>query len=404
MGRRSTGRHLAATRAPGRVNLIGEHTDYSLLPVLPMAIDRAVTVTAVQADHGVRAHSTSLGGLVRIDPDDKSPPTGWGRYVHAAVMALGGTRGRGALIEVGGDLPHTGGLSSSSALTIAVLAVLNDLWELALDPGGLVTAAVEAERASGVEGGSMDQTVIVHAVEGNALRIDFHPMQRRLVPLPPGLSIVIGYSGEPAAKGETARHSYNRMVVAARAAAVLIANHLPVPSPHPPVLASVAGRVGAEDAAAGLPHEVSANDAARRSGHPVEDLIRLSAADFDGNEPLPVRTVGQHVLAEAKRVDEAEASLLAGDLPSFGRLLDQSQASLERVGASTPGLDQVVKAFRRAGAYGARLTGAGFGGWAMAAVPSDLVDRTVAAARTASGHPAFEVRPSDGVQVERRYW
>ena len=135
---------------------------------------------------------------------------------------------------------------------------------------------------------------------------------------------------------------------------------------------------------------------AERLGVDVGRMVRLTATEFDPNVELPIRNVAAHVLSEAKRVDEAEAALEAEDYAELGRLLDASHESLGHFGATSPALDRLTGAMREAGAYGARLTGAGFGGYAIGICPLGRIDALIQASEEATGGPSFRVRPSAG--------
>jgi len=344
---------LATVRAPGRVNLIGEHTDYSLLPVLPLAIDRALLVAVGP-------------GLNRAE-SLRHPGDRWHDYLSAVRAVL--PRGPEVDLLVGGDLPSTGGLSSSSALTVGLIAAFDEAWDLGLGKSEIVDLAVASERRMGLEGGAMDQTVIVAAEAGHALRIDFDPPSHRNVPVPPDVAIVAAYSGTTAAKGGPARALYNEKAALCREAAFRLGRLMGVDVGKPPTLSRVARLPGV-----------------------VEGLAQL---------PGEVREAATHVLSEAGRVDEAERALREGRLGVLGELLDASHASLQRFGASTPALDVLVAGMRSAGAYGARLTGAGFGGFAVAVCGPQEVDAVVATALQATGGPAFRVQAAAGLSVWR---
>ncbi|MBE0611551.1 MAG: galactokinase, partial [Dehalococcoidia bacterium] len=151
-------------RAPGRVNLIGEHTDYSGLPVLPIAIDRALLVAAAPNESGlVDVRSEAFEGTARLSrsaPDDEVAAP-WHRYLAGALAELAAVApGQGAQVLVSGDLPPEGGLSSSSALTVGVIAALAAAWGAELPPEEVARLATTAERHVGVETGGMDQQVI----------------------------------------------------------------------------------------------------------------------------------------------------------------------------------------------------------------------------------------------------
>jgi galactokinase len=380
---------------PGRVNLIGEHTDYSYLPVLPMAIHRRVAIAAATADR-FEIHSSAEPTPV-VGPPGMA---GWHRYLAAALTQSGYEPELAAVIT--SDLPVTGGLASSTALTIGFMAALTAVAGERVVPDAIAQAALAAERLAGVESGAMDQTVIIHGRKDAALRIDFavgRPPSVELVPLPADLRTVVAYSGEPAHKGAGARHAYNRSVVACRAAAVLIGRVAGLPALTGPVLGEVAGVTGALELAADLASTMTARAAAGKAGVDPAILVHLATGEFDPDEPLSIRAAAVHVLSEAVRVDQAEAALVGGDVPGFGRLLDASHASLADFGASTPRLDTLTAAMRRAGALGARLTGAGFGGNAVGVCLPSRLEAVIEAARMAGGGPAFEVSADTGLTL-----
>ncbi len=376
--------------------------------MLPIAIDRSVWIAA-RADPRARlrarsaAHPPPFEHALAALPDRAS---GWHRYLLGALRSLPEARpDRGASLWIDGDLPANGGLSSSSALTLGVLAALDAVLGLGLSREELVARAIRAERLVGVETGGMDQTVIAFAERGTALRIDFEPPARRAVALPAQLSLVAAYSGVAGPKADAARERYNARVVGCRIAAASLAAELAVGAGDPPVLGRVRRATsdvsGLLERASALPARQTAREAAAALGCDLERFTALSAARFDADHAVPVRACARHVLAESERVDAAERALGARDLAAFGRLLDESQTSLAEFGASSAELDALVAALRSAGAFGARLTGAGFGGYAFAALPSDRVDEALAAAHRVSGGPAFRVRASAGLELRR---
>ena len=395
---------VVTVRAPGRVNLIGEHTDYSDLPVLPMAIGQGLMVAASAREDGVVRVASSQFELVaelHRGERDEELIAPWHRYLAGALAQVTGIApGRGADIFVAGDLPSTGGLSSSSALTVGVLAALAEVWGARLAPDDLVSRAIVAERHVGVESGGMDQTVIVFAEAGNALRIDFKPPGRRLVAIPDGLAFVVASSGEDAQKGGGVRDQYNERVVGARIAASMIADEVGVDLEVPPTLGQISDVDVVDILVDGLPERVTPQEVAHGTQVEVARLVQLTSSTFDHMAKVPVKRIARHILGEAERVGSAEAALQAGDLKRFGVLLNESHNSLrEDFRCSTPALDRLCAAMRKAGAFGARLTGAGFGGFALAACAPADVEAVVAAAIAATGGPAFEVRASDGLRV-----
>jgi galactokinase len=391
-------------RAPGRVNLIGEHTDYSQLPVLPIAIDRHLVIEVEADDSGeVRASSERFPGEVVLKREAATGHLhGWSRYAAGALAELeSADPGRGAAVRISGDLPASGGLSSSSALAVGLIAGLNEAWKVGLERDEVVARAIRAERHVGVETGGMDQEVIAFARSGHAVRIDFLPHARRHVAIPDELAFVVAYSGEDAPKGGAVRDAYNERVVGARMAAVMLADQVGVDLDHPATLGQVAGIDVVEILVDDLPERVSAHTVAHGADVDVTRLVSLSHTTLDSQAKLPVRNVARHILSEARRVDEAERALQEGDLKGFGRVLNASHDSLRQdFRCSTPALDRVCAAMRKAGAFGARLTGAGFGGFALAACSPELVGRVIEAATAATGGPAFAVRASDGYTVQ----
>jgi len=391
-------------RAPGRVNLIGEHTDYSNLPVLPMAIEQCLFVAAGPRKDGVvEAASSHAEGITRIDrvtprADEAAP---WSAYLAGALKELADIApGRGANLLIEGELPAGGGLSSSSALTTGLIAALAAAWDAPLAAGEVVRRAIVAERHTGVETGGMDQAVIVFGEAGSALRIDFDPPGHHPVPLPRGLAFVAAYSGADAPKAGDARAAYNERVVGAHLTAAMLADSVGLDLSYPITLRQVAGIDVVEVLVDGLPERISATEVAHGADVDVEHFVRLTAGRFDHQVKVPVRRVARHILSEAGRVDEAEAALRSGDLAAFGRLLNQSHASLrDDFRCSTAALDKVCAAMRKAGAIGARLTGAGFGGYALAATRPEQLSAVIEAAEAATGGPAFEVRAADGLRL-----
>lgn len=389
-------------RAPGRVNLIGEHTDYAGLPVLPIAIDRAVYVAAARSTvPGLAAISSAFESVVEVAHGEHAAALdGWSRYLAGALGQLPEAAAEhGARIAVASGLPVAGGLSSSSALTVGVLLALDTLWELGLEREVIVERAIVAERAVGVETGGMDQTVIGLARADHALRIDFAPPSRAQVALPGGLRVVVADSGDAAPKGGTARDAYNERVVGMRTATALLSEQLGLEPLFPLRLADVASDEVVEIMVEDLPATLKPTVAAKRGEVPLDAIVRLTAGRWDETRAVPVRAVAQHMLSEAARVVAAQTALEAGDLAGFGTLLDESHDSLRNeMGCSTAKLDRLCKTMRGAGALGARLTGAGFGGYALAACAPEQLDSVLQAAQEA-GYSAFEVRAGGCAEV-----
>ncbi len=365
--------------APGRVNLIGEHTDYNGLPVLPMALQRGIRlVFRPRSDSLVRIVSPEFGERSfefahEIEPFE---PGDWGNYVKAAARGVArGWRVRtGIDAWVESDLPVASGLSSSSALVIACALALLDAAGVEADTLELADAMAAAERYVGLQGGGMDQTVILGARAGHACRIDFDPLRLRHLPIPDAFRFVVADTLVRAEKSARARDAYNQRVRECREAVALVSAAVDSALAY---RALVNGRSSGEllDAAAPILSDV---------------LLRRF----------------RHVVTEYERVEEAESALVGNDPETFGRLMDASHASLrDDYEVSSPELDEVVGIMKDAGAAGARLTGAGFGGCAVALCAPGRVADVIEALADRYYVPrgaevrAFEALPSVGASV-----
>jgi galactokinase len=330
---------------PGRVNLIGEHTDYNGGLALPFAIDRGVTVEAEPLPGSeIRAAARDLGETDAFDAAAPGRADGWRAFVRGTVAELraAGVDVPGARIAFAGDVPQGSGLSSSAALETALCLAL-----LALAGAGEPDRIELARLCSrvendwvGAETGLLDQLAALCGEPGHALRIDFAATALEPVPLDLGRwQLVTLDSG---AQHSHAAGGYNERRAECRAAA----------------------------AALGVEH--------------------LSGADPEAAEslPEPLNRRARHVLSENARVDAMVAALRAGDLPAAGRLLDESHASLrDDYEASVPEVEATVERLIRAGAAGARMVGGGFGGSVLALLPPEAL--AVPGARAvAPGAPA----------------
>ena len=353
------------SRAPGRVNLIGEHTDYNGLPVLPMALrqeirilfsprgDGRIRVGNRESEFGLREFSISDD----IPPD---PPGDWGNYLKAPCQALarrfgplfGPLKGFDALAT--STLPVASGLSSSSALVIAMGQAILKANGLDLPALDFAEEMARAERYTGTQGGGMDQAISVGAREGHASRIEFNPLRMFETPIPPDWRFVVAHTLVRAEKSGRAQEAYNRRTRECREALGIIQGAL-----H--------GSDWVEDESFSYP---------RLASHlPPPELVVLAEAKLNGTLLKRFR----HVVTEAGRVYEAEEALRRQDLPTFGLLMSSSHESLRNdYEVSSPELDLLVELALGAGAAGARLTGAGFGGCAVALSDPDHLDGVLA--------------------------
>jgi galactokinase len=335
--------------APGRVNVIGEHLDYNGGLALPLALpSRTSVAVARRTDGRLVVESLQSDEHVEIAVAELRPGVaGWADYVLGVVWALDAA-GSGLTLLVDGRVPLGAGLSSSAALECATAVALDALTGSGLSKDELVAASVRAENDFvGAPTGTMDQTVAVFAEAGHVLLIDFAAGTRRLVPWqPPGELVVIDTRAS-----------------------------------HALVDGEYAERRRACEAAA---HELGLEHLAEAS---PEDVERLA-------DPV-LRSRAKHVVSETARVRELVAAVERGDWRQAGRLMTESHASLrDDYEVSCRELDVAVAAALGTGAYGARMTGGGFGGSAIALAPpggGDELRSAVTEAFAAEGlaAPAF---------------
>jgi galactokinase len=380
-------------RAPGRVNLIGEHIDYCGLPVLPFALDASVWVATSPASAGRVRIATSLPGLdpcefVSSDDIARGDPGDWGNYARAAVQALAEPRSLGFDAFVASDVPVAAGLSSSSALVVGTALSwltangrpLTPIGSTGADQERLDLAARLAvgERYVGTAGGGMDQATSLLGRRGHALHMRFDPLRTDWIALPEDWRFVIAHSGEPAEKSGVAQQTYNRRTQEAAAAASSIWAALGVNTPRSGALRSYPMLLGRLEPA---------------------ELWQLADQVLDGTVAMRFR----HVVTETRRVSAAVSSIAKGDVSGFGGLMLESHASLrDDYVVSTTRLNALVDAALHAGATGARLTGAGLGGCIVALCMAGIVEGVLEALREVSAAGmAFVARPSDGASVQR---
>jgi galactokinase len=349
-------------QAPGRVNLIGEHTDYNCGLVLPCAIGyRTVIVARPRTDRRMRVVAADYDDAIdeyALDaPIERLAAPMWANYVRGVVHELlqrepGGQDMRGMDMVIAGDVPQGAGLSSSASLSVAVCTLFSAL------PGyrglGPIDAALVAQRAEndfvGCKCGNMDQISSACGVQGHALLIDCRSLEVSPVPIPPGAAIMIVESHITRGLVDSA---YNTR----RAQCEEAARHFGVPFLRDVDLATLAEKGG-------------------------------------GLDPVTLRRA-RHVVSENERVVAAAEALAAGDLERMGELMAASHASMrDDFEITVPAIDRLVDIVKEAigEAGGVRMTGGGFGGCVVALVPEQLVE----AARQAL---AREYRAPNGAQA-----
>ncbi|HET8712729.1 MAG TPA: galactokinase [Gemmatimonadales bacterium] len=358
----------AAASAPGRVNLIGEHTDYNGGPVLPIAIAQRTTVAVgpITGEDGVlEAVSTRFKKVIRVKWQE-ALPKGWAAYVGGVLRELWTLEAiptnASFRVAVASDIPIGAGLSSSAALAVAVAKALAP----SLKPRQIAGVAYRAEHDHvGVRCGVMDQTISALGKRDHALLFECASLEARHIPFKARLLLV-----DTGVRHDLAAGSFSTR----RAECEEAVKRLKIELPELVWLAS----------------------------WPAEWLPRLKRALKE-----PVRSRAVHVIGETARTRFGAQLLSQGKLKQFGQLLYESHESCRRLyDCSAPELDTIVAAAKRAGALGARLTGAGWGGAAIVLV-SKTDKKTAPAIQRAFERaygrtpPISEIVASPGAHTER---
>jgi galactokinase len=355
-------------RAPGRVNLIGEHTDYNDGFVMPLAIDRAVWIALRPATaRRVKAFSMDFNGWgeFSLDAFDRGQD-GWLEYIKGMAWTL---REDGHAVSgwegvVAGDVPLGAGLSSSAALEMAAGRAFAAVSSVPWDAKRMALAAQRAENKwVGVNCGIMDQLISGVGQAGHAVLIDCRSLATRPVPLPAGTAVVVLDTGT---RRELVTSAYNE-------------------------------------------RRAQCEAASRAFGVKVlrDVTVERFTSECGSLDPL-ARMRARHVITENDRTERAADAMAAGHATLLGQLMNESHESLkDDFAVSSPALDTMVAAAREVGCFGARMTGAGFGGCAVALVSADdatrFVDRTAAlyTQRTSITPAVYVCQASDGASLER---
>ncbi|WP_456452756.1 galactokinase [Thermococcus sp.] len=347
--------------SPGRVNLIGEHTDYSFGYVMPVAVNLHTKIEGDAFEH-VELYSEHFEETRFFKLDRIKKEGSWMDYVRAIywVLAEEGLTPKGIKGRIGGNLPVDSGLSSSASFELAVMALLNEIYGLGLSPQKMALLAQKAENEFiGVPCGIMDQFIIAMGKEGHAMFLDTETLEHEYVPIPEDIQVLVFHTGVRRTLTGSAYADRRKMVV------------------------EVLRRIG------------------RESSKCVEER------DLRGLPGIYRRRFG-YIIRENRRVVMARDALKSGDMETFGRILTEAHLDIARnYGVSCGELDYIVRKAVEFGAYGARLTGAGFGGAAIAVVDrakgKEIGDRLLLEYSRAFRWKAryFLVEASQGVEVFR---
>ncbi|MCN9241937.1 galactokinase [Streptomyces sp. RY43-2] len=350
--------------APGRVNLIGEYTDFNEGFVMPLALPHtAVAAVSRRSDGVLRLHSADIEGPVvelRVDALNPLTDTSWAAYPAGVVWALrqAGHAITGADLHLSSTVPTGAGLSSSAALEVVTALALNDLYDLGLTRPELARLAQRAENDFvGVPCGVMDQTASACCVDGHALHLDCRDLSIRQVPFDlaaRGLALLV--------VDTRVKHALGDGAYAER-------------------------RAGCEEGARRL-------GVSHLRDVPYEDLDAALARLSDER----VRRYVRHVVSDDHRVQRVIDLLDVGEVRAIGPVLTEGHASLrDDLRISCPELDLVVDTANASGALGARMTGGGFGGSAVVlaeASATDTITKAIEEAFTAAGFTAPRVFPA----------
>ncbi len=337
--------HIA--RAPGRVNLLGEHVDYNDGFVLPAAIDRATyiafspsktdhsTITAVDLNQSAFFSSQTIATKTQTD---SSPLPDWAHYPAGVMWSLMEENLEASAINAvfASDVPRGAGLSSSASVEMAFAVAWQTLGGWTLPPMQLALLAQRAENQYvGVKSGIMDQFASACGADGKLLMLDCCSLEWKTLPLPKHVSIVIA---DTAVRRKLTSGEYNQRRAACEEAVKLFQQEMPE----------------------------------------IKSLREVSVDEFERLEeklPPEVAMRARHVVEEIARVEQAETALEAGDVRAFGNLMNECHTSLRDLyEVSCPELNAMTRVARSLdGCYGARLTGAGFGGCTV-----NLVDKSLA--------------------------
>jgi N-acetylgalactosamine kinase len=399
-------KEINIVRAPGRVNLIGEHTDYNSLPVLPIAIENnVICIFSPNNNSTIRLYNHDVNFDYReFDINiDKHPyrQGDWGNYVKAGIFWHKTENKQGFNALFFGNISVASGLSSSSALVVASGLAFLETNKIHFNKKELAEHLAKAEKYVGTMSGGMDQAISLLGKEGTALKIDFHPLSFETATIPDNISFVVINSMIRAAKTENAGLKYNRRAIECSLITALINKFISkkfsvkndflyigslkkeYPDIYPSAVDYLLNNVLNKES-------FTAIEISNLLDIPVEELkgkqlkIKdgpLSLKDSFFPEPEDGFKLKQrfiYIVNESNRVDEAIKALSNGNIKIFGELMNQSHQDARNLyEISTPELDYLCEVALSNGAFGARLTGAGFGGCIVSVIDNNKVPQYI---------------------------
>ena len=374
-------------RAPGRVNIIGEHIDYCGYGVLPIAIENTVAIVAGRNNNGeLKIHNSQsdkyppFGGKMGPSSEIAIDGVSWYNYLLCGIKGVleqlpPETELAGLNLFVSGNIPPGAGLSSSSALVCCAALAVNTTLKCGLSNQDLAKICARSERYIGTEGGGMDQAISLLAIENKAMYIQFNPLKLEPVELPKGISFIVVNSCVESNKA--VGNEFNTRVAECRVAAQLLSKlhglewreirtlgqlqeRLQLP------LAEMAKLVDAK-----LHKEAFSREEVLSILETTdEEFVKLSlGAKTKDNSSFLLHQRAKHVYSEANRVRVFAEVCLSGDVAQLGALMTEShQSCRDDYECSCKELDSICEISGKAGALGSRLTGAGWGGCAVVMV------------------------------------
>lgn len=428
----------AIVRAPGRVNLIGEHIDYHNYPVLPMALEQDIVIAVAAGDEisegelatakvtVANANPVWPEGEVPADPAasvDHEAGVSWFKYFQCGYKGGFEAAGEGAApkprkleVMIDGNVPPSAGVSSSSALVVASVLATATAHGLTLSRQTLAETAIRTERHIGTMSGGMDQTISVFAENGSARLIEFNPINVHEVPLPEGGVFIVANSLVEASKAVDPTAYYNLRVTEGKFASKLVGKKAGCDGWEKfgtiLDLQNGLGLASPAELQEHLERHLKAGAYTKAElltefGVPLESLF-----EGDPKREGALRVLGsqdafaclqraRHVATESGRVQQfMMAALSGGDVATLGELMNASQDSCrDDYECSDPALDTVCTIAREAGASGARLTGAGWGGCAVILSESDKVEAVTKALKERYFDTKTDVLESRGLDL-----
>ncbi len=422
-------------RSPGRINLIGEHTDYNHCPVFPMAVDRDIIgFFSPRNDRKVRIADFNPAFGERdffLSRQIQPHPGGdWANYIKAAVQGLieetvvPAEEAVGFNLMFHSQIPPAAGMSSSSALVVLTALVFLHVNNRRMDKKDLADLLARAERYTGTQGGGMDQAAILLGEAGKAVKIDFAPLKTASFPLPERFEILVAHSTVEAPKTREVMDKYNRRSIECRLAAALISRFLEEKG-QPAI--NFLGDLSGSWYESGKGAKTKLQEVLKTDGYSKEELCRIlkvnekelnrkwcyrkDGTDFpEPEEGFLLYKRAFHVLTEWNRVEDSKNALLENRITDFGRLMNESHGSCrDNHEISCPELDKLITIGNENGAEGCRLTGAGFGGCSVHLVNKDKGETYRKALLEEyynkylnypeGGKMLFSVKPSDGAAI-----